>query len=210
MYGLTRGTMTLIGAGVAGLLLWAATQITIRSDSRYWAVIGLFVAAGLVMAISQLLGGWTKWGWWPRISGSVFLVGFIPVLICTGWVILADQPGHNWFERHINSWSGSIGIDGLVSDLTRVLEILAFGLGLVFGLIFDTTGPRTEPLVRRGPAPVPATTAPATPAGAAAADRERAAADQAEADAERLARGDRAGTPAAPQPSPPDETTRRP
>lgn len=203
MYGLTRGTMTLIGAGLAGLFAWTATQITISSSGRYWGVIGLFVAAGLVMALSQLLGGWTKWGW-PRVSGSVFLVAFIPVLICVGWVILGDQPGHNWFQRHINSWSGSIGIDGLVSDLTHVLEILAFGLGLVFGFVFDTTGPRTEPLLRRRPPPMPATAAP--PAAEAA---ERAPAAGGDIEAERPSGAGEAVPPAAPQAEPPPEDTAR-
>ena len=32
MYGLTRGTITLLGAGVAGLLVWLATQV--ERDAR--------------------------------------------------------------------------------------------------------------------------------------------------------------------------------
>ena len=74
MYGLTRATLTLIGVAVAGVLLWLATQVirTTRPRPRageYWAAFGLVAAAGLVIALSQLLGGWTKWGW-PRISGE--------------------------------------------------------------------------------------------------------------------------------------------
>jgi hypothetical protein len=203
MYGLTRGTTTLIGAGLAGLLSWVATQISVSSTGRYWGVIGLFVAAGLVMALSQLLGGWTKWGW-PRVSGSVFLVAFLPVLVCTGWVILAEQPGHNWFQRHINSWSGSIGIDGLVHDLERTIIVLAFGLGLVFGLVFDTTGPRTEPILRRRRMPIPTTAVP-TPSAAPEAPAEPAA------DAEQAPAAREAETRISPQPKPPpDETTRDP
>ena len=167
MYGLTRGSLTLIGAGVAGLLIWAATRISGGSAGEYWGIVGLIAAAGLVMALSQLLGGWTKWGW-PRVSGSVFLVAFIPVLIATGWVLLDQQPSANWFQRHIESWSGDIGIDGLVHDLGRAVIVLAFGLGLVFGLIFDTTGPRTEPVFHRRPAetPPPPETASEEPAAA--------------------------------------------
>lgn len=154
MYGLTRGSLTLIGAGVAGLLIWAATRIGGGSAGEYWGIVGLIAAAGLVMALSQLLGGWTKWGW-PRVSGSVFLVAFIPVLIATGWVLLDQQPSANWFQRHVEGWSGDIGIDGLVHDLGRAVFVLAFGLGLVFGLIFDTTGPRTEPVFHRRAAETP-------------------------------------------------------
>jgi hypothetical protein len=79
----------------------------------------------------------------PRISAGVFLIGFLPVLVVGGWVLLAGQPGSNWFQRHVDSWSGSIAIDGPVHDLRAVIPVLAFGLGLVFGLTFDTAGPRT-------------------------------------------------------------------
>ena len=152
MYGLTRATTTLIAAGVAGLLIWASTQINDHSTGGYWAVYGLIAGAGLVMALSQLLGGWTKWGV-PRVSASVFLLAFIPVLIAAGWVVLAHQPHGNWFRHHVLAWSGDIHIRGLVNDLTEYVAVLAFGIGLAFGFSFDTTGPR----MRRA---APATAAP--------------------------------------------------
>ena len=71
------------------------------------------------MALAQLFGGWTKWGL-PRLSAGVFLVGFVPVLVCAGWVLLAGQPDANWFQRHIVNWTGDIGITGLVDDLAPV------------------------------------------------------------------------------------------
>ena len=80
MYGLTRATVTLIASAIAGFLIWLATQIGQSSNGDYWAAYGVIAAAGLVMALSQLLGGWTKWGW-PRISISVLLWAFIPVAI---------------------------------------------------------------------------------------------------------------------------------
>jgi hypothetical protein len=141
MYGLTRAGMTLLGAAGAGLLIWLATQIDEGSNGGYWAVYGLIAAAGLVMALSQLLGGWTKWGV-PRISANVFLWAFIPVLIVAGWVIVAGQPHPNWFRNHILNWSGDIHVRGLVNDLKEYIPVLAFGIGLVFGYTFDTSGPR--------------------------------------------------------------------
>lgn len=138
MYGLTRGTMTLIGAGVAGLLLWLATQFRTESTGEYWAWLGFIAAAGLTIALSQLLGGWTKWGW-PRVSGTVFLVGFLPALVAGGLVLLHAQPGSDSFGA---GWAGDLGLGGLAEDMTAVLPVLAFGIGLVFGLTFDTTGPR--------------------------------------------------------------------
>jgi hypothetical protein len=140
MYGLTRGTITLLAAGVAGLLVWLATQVDDGSNPGYWAVYGLIAAAGLVMAFSQILGGWTKWGW-PRLSLNVFLLAFLPVLVVAGWVVIAHQPDSNWVRAHVLNWSSDIGILGLVRDLTEYVAVLAFGVGLVFGFTFDTSGP---------------------------------------------------------------------
>ncbi len=154
MIGTVRGVFTVAGAGIAGLLIWIATQIGEGTTGGYWAVYGLVAGAGLTMALSQLFGGWTKWGW-PRVSAGVFLIGFLPVLVCAGWVLLAGQPSANWFQRHIVTWSGHAGIGGLVDDLRAYLAVLAFGLGLVFGFTFDTTGPIGRP----EPAPLPAAAA---------------------------------------------------
>jgi hypothetical protein len=141
MYGLTRATTTLFAAGVAGLLVWVATRIDDRSTGGYWAVYGLIAGAGLVMALSQLLGGWTKWGM-PRLEAAVFLLAFVPVLVVAGWVVVAHQPHGNWARNHVLAWSGDIHVRGLVGDLVDYVSVLAFGIGLVFGYSFDTTGPR--------------------------------------------------------------------
>jgi len=167
MYGLTRATLTLIGAAAAGVLLWFATtavpdNLADASLGGYWAAFGLVALGGLVMALSQLLGGWTKWGW-PRVSSHVFLVGFLPTLVVGGWMLAAHEPENYWLGRHVRSWSGDIGIDGLVDSLGLMLPAIAFGIGLVFGLTFDTTGPRI-PRRRR---PVPAAGAQPRPQTAA-------------------------------------------
>jgi hypothetical protein len=143
MYGLTRATTTLIAGAVAGLLIWFATQINADHVGGFWAVYGLIAGAGLVMALSQLLGGWTKWGW-PRVSGTFFLLAFVPIAIVSLWIVLAAEPGNGWFHRHVLSWSGDLHIRGLVDDLTTYVPLFAFGIGLVFGYSFDTTGPRRE------------------------------------------------------------------
>ena len=140
MIGVTRGISTLAGAAVAGILLWFATQIGAQTAAEYWATYGVIAAAGLTMALSQILGGWTKWGW-PRFSTGVFALGFLPVLVAGGWVLLARQPA-DWFNT--SNWSRDLGIYGAVSDLGTILPALAFGIGLVFGLSFDTAGPRRE------------------------------------------------------------------
>lgn len=141
MYGLTRGTVTLIGVAAAAVLLYVASQFAVdESDGEFWAWAGFLAAAGLVIALSQLLGGWTKWGL-PRVSASVFLLGFVPALILGGLVLLHAQPDGGVFGQ---SWADDLGVDGLAEDLVAVLPAIAFALGLVFGLTFDTTGPRVR------------------------------------------------------------------
>jgi hypothetical protein len=144
MMGVTRGFATLAGAGVAGVLLWFATQVGTESASAYWATYGLIAAAGLTMALSQILGGWTKWGW-PRFSFGVFLIGFLPVLLVGGWVLLARQPA-DWLNT--SNWSRDLGVHPVVLDLGNILPAIAFGIGLVFGYVFDTAGPRTDVVER--------------------------------------------------------------
>src|SRR5438105_1098166 len=144
MHGLTRATTTLIAAAVGGLLIWFATQLNDHHVGGYWAVYGIIAGAGLLMALSQLLGGWTKWGW-PRLDPGVFLLAFVPVLIAVGWIAVAGQPHGNTVQSHVMNWSGDLGIRGIVKDLVEYIGVLTFGLGLVFGFSFDTTGPTRLP-----------------------------------------------------------------
>jgi len=199
MYGLTRGTVTLICAAVAGFLIWLATQVSDSSNGGYWGVYGLIAAAGLVMAFSQILGGWTKWGW-PRLSVNVFLIAFLPVLVAAGWVLLATQPDPNWFRDHIRSWTGDIGLTGLVGDLGEYVSVLGFGLGLVFGFTFDTTGPAAYgPFGRQrraaAAAPVPVDKKGPPPEDTPTAREEREAARHDGAPEEETVVRDREGTP---------------
>ena len=108
---LTRGMVTLVGVASAVVLVWLAAQVGDDSTADYWALYGLVAAAGLVMALSQLLGGWTKWGW-PRLSGSVFVLGFLPALVVAVWVLGAGQPGENWLQQHVVDWSETLGLGG--------------------------------------------------------------------------------------------------
>ena len=141
MLGLTRGMLTLVGVATTVVLVWLAAQVGDDSTADYWALYGLVAAGGLVMALSQLLGGWTKWGW-PRISGSVFLLGFVPALVVALWVLGAGQPDENWLQQHVVDWSDTLGLGNVVEDLLDFAGPLAFLAGLTFGLTFDTSGPR--------------------------------------------------------------------
>jgi hypothetical protein len=172
MQGLTRGAMTLIGVAAAGFLIWwATTALPSEGDAtlgEFWWAVALIAAAGLVLALSQLLGGWTKWGR-PGVSGNVFLLGFLPALIVGGWAVLAAEPGDHWLGSHVRDWSNDIGLEGLVGDLSKAWPALAFGVGTVLGLTLDTSGPRREPVEAAAPAEAPA---PAEPAPPAPAERE--------------------------------------
>jgi hypothetical protein len=63
------------------------------------------------------------------------------VLLTGGWVLLARQPA-DFFNT--SNWSRDLGIGGLVSDLGELVAVIAFGVGLTFGLCFDTSGPPRE------------------------------------------------------------------
>jgi preprotein translocase subunit SecG len=139
----------LIGAAIAGALLWLATQFETTTTAAYWTFIGLAAAAGLVLALAQLAGGWTKWGA-PRVTGAAFLVGFLPALVVGGWVLLASQPEGAWMQATAQSWANQIGAGGLLEAMTAVLPAVAFALGLLLGYTLDTTGAR---VVAAEPAP---------------------------------------------------------
>jgi len=156
MYGLTRATTTLLVAAVVGFLIWLAAQFSNHHEGGYWAIMGVLAGAGLVMALSQLLGGWTKWGL-PRLSASFFLFAFVPVAIVSLWVIVAGEPHNVWLHRHVLAWSSDIHVRGVLNDVMKYIPVFAFGTGLVFGFTFDTAGPvvRDTPVRRRTAAPAP-------------------------------------------------------
>ena len=152
LYDATRGLTTAVAAGVAGLLLWLATLVGVQSVTRFWESMGIVAAAGLVVALSQVIGGWTKGGG-LRVSPATFLLAFLPVLVCVGWILMATQPGNGWHEGTITSWSHSIGIMGLVHALGLWHGVLAFGFGLVLGMTLDTMpAPVVETERATGPA----------------------------------------------------------
>jgi hypothetical protein len=153
---MNRAASTLLGAGVAGFLLWLAAQIGRGSTGGYWAAYGIVAGAGLVLALSQLRGS----GGHPP---GMFLFAFLPVLICAGWVLLAMQPHSNWIRDHLLVWSGHVGIRDVVRDVGTWLGVLAFGIGFVFGAMLEPGLVRRRRGAATAPAAAPAgTTTPAT------------------------------------------------
>ncbi len=149
-----RALTTLAAAAAAGFLLWFVPHFHRFTAGGYWGAMALIAIAGVLLGLSQLHGRDGN----PTAS---FLVAFLPVLVAAGWVILAAQPHENWARDHVLSWSDDLGIGHAVHNLGEHVAVLAFSLGVVFGLTFE---PR---MVRRGPTkidvaptPTPAATDP--------------------------------------------------
>ena len=52
MNGMSRAVATLLGAGIAGFMLWVAAQLGRHTNGSYWAAYGIIAGAGLVFALS--------------------------------------------------------------------------------------------------------------------------------------------------------------
>lgn len=136
MYDVMRGLTIALAAGIAGLGLWGAAQIGTQSSGRFWLAMAVVAAAGFVLALAVHVGTWTK-GLRMRVSPTTFLVGFLPVLVCVGWILFATQPGSGWEEGRFHSWSSSLGIFGVVHSLGLWRGALAFGFGVMLALSLD-------------------------------------------------------------------------
>jgi len=136
-----RGLMTLLGVAAAGFLVWLATQFDLGSRGEYWAAMGILAGAGACLGLSQLLGGWTKWGA-PTFSPGVFLLGFVPTFIAVGGILVATRPTGTDEGDQVAGWIRDIGLGGLAGDLIAFQGVLAFGLGIVLTFTLDTRGPR--------------------------------------------------------------------
>jgi hypothetical protein len=140
---LVRGLFTLLGVVAAGFLIWLATLFNLDATGEFWAAMGLLAAAGFVLGISQVLGGWTKWGL-PVLSPGVFLFGFLPALILGGGILLATRDTGQGTRDTVSGWAQDLGIEGFVQDMSLFQGAIALAIGLVFSFVFDTAGPRRE------------------------------------------------------------------
>jgi drug/metabolite transporter superfamily protein YnfA len=156
MYGLHRAMWTLIGAAGTLLLVWTATLPQEHTTGGYWATYGLIAAGGLALALSQIVGGWTKYGW-PRISGAVFAIGFLPTLVVSAWILIVTQHHGGWEQGRLSRWSGDLGISHFIQSVGPYKAAFALTFGLVLGFCFDTSGPRRrvtgEPVATTAVAP---------------------------------------------------------
>ena len=107
----------------------------------------ILAGAGLCLGLSQLLGGWTKWGA-PTISSSVLLLAFVPAFVAVGGILVATRPTDTEEGEQVAGWIRDIGLGGVARDLIAFQGVLAFGLGVVLAFCFDTRGPRARVLER--------------------------------------------------------------
>jgi hypothetical protein len=144
LYDASRGLTLAFAVALAGLGLWGASQVGTQTTGRFWIAMAVVGGAGLLLALANHVGTWTK-GLTLRISPGTFAVAFLPALICVGWILIATQPGHGWQEGRLDSWSNSIGILGVVHSLGLWHGVLAFAFGLMLGLSLDgVPAPATE------------------------------------------------------------------
>ena len=101
-----------------------------------------------MLGFSQLLGGWTKWGF-PVLSPGVFLLGFLPALILGGGILLATRDTGQGTRETVSGWAQDLGIEGFVQDVSVFQGAIAVAIGLVFSFVFDTAGPRREYVAER-------------------------------------------------------------
>ena len=136
LYDASRGLTLALAAALAGLGLWGATQVGVQTTGRFWIAMAVVAGAGLLIALANHVGTWTK-GLRLRMSPGTFALAFLPVLVCVGWILIATQPGNGWEEGRLDSWSNSIGILGVVHSVGLWHGVLAFGFGLMLGLSLD-------------------------------------------------------------------------
>ena len=142
-----RGLTTLLFVALAGFLVWLASEFDLGSTGEYWAAMGILAGAGAVLGLSQLLGGWTKWGA-PTMSLGVLLLAFVPTLVAVGGILVATRPTGTDEGEDVAGWIRDIGLGGLAENLFVFQGVLAFGLGVVFAFTFDTRGPRMRTVER--------------------------------------------------------------
>ena len=104
MYDMSRGLTLALAAALAGLGLWGATQIGMQTTGRFWLSMAVVAGAGLLIALANHVGTWTK-GLRLRLSPGTFVLAFVPVLIVAGWIL---SQRHRFITEVIFA-SGNVG-----------------------------------------------------------------------------------------------------
>jgi hypothetical protein len=97
------------------------------TNGGYWAALGVVALAGMLIGLAQLRSPMAD-------APGMLALAWIPITIAAGWVLVFDQPAANTFRDHVRDWSASLGIADVVHYVTPFMMVLAFAIGLVFGL----------------------------------------------------------------------------
>ena len=101
LYDATRGLMTALAVGVAGLLLWVATQVGHAVDGPLLGVDGHRRGG---RARARAPAGDRRL---DERAAAPALAGHVPARrscrrsSCAGWILMATQPGNGWHEGAI-------------------------------------------------------------------------------------------------------------
>ena len=138
LYDATRGLMTALAVGLAGLLLWVATQVGVQSTARFWAAMGIVAAAASCSPCCRLSAAGRAGSGCGSRRGR-FCSASCRHSSSTGWILLATQPGNGWHEGRFVSWSHDLGLMGIVHAIGLWHGALAFGFGVVLGMSLDAS-----------------------------------------------------------------------
>ena len=127
MNSMTRPVATLLAAAAGGAGLWLAGHWDTNTNGGYWAVLGVLALAGLLIGVAQLRSP-------DGNAPGMFLVAWLPIAVVSAWVLVAVQPAANTYRDHVREWDNDAGLADVVHYLAPFTAVLAFGIGLVFGL----------------------------------------------------------------------------
>ena len=121
----------MLGAGVAGFLLWLAAQIGRGSTGGYWAAYGIVAGAGLVLALIAIA--------WPGRQSA----GDVPSRVRAGVDRLRlGAARHAAAPELVPRPRAPLGrvtsaCAIVVVDLGTWIGVMAFGIGYVFGTVLE-------------------------------------------------------------------------
>jgi hypothetical protein len=127
MNAMTRPLAILAAAALGGAGLWLAGHWDMDTNGGYWAALGVVALAGMLIGLAQLRSPMAD-------APGMLALAWIPITIAAGWVLVYEQPAANTFRDHVRDWSASLGIADVVHYVTPFMMVLAFAIGLVFGL----------------------------------------------------------------------------
>ena len=111
-----------------GVGLWLAAHCDTGQPAATGPRSALRRGGGLLLGLAQLRAPRRQRA--PGCSSSRAL----PIAVAAGWVLVVAQPDPNGCATTCATWSADLGIADVVHYVAPYVAVLAFGIGLVFGL----------------------------------------------------------------------------